>query len=439
MKEPEETNSTSDPPVEQDPSTPDTKCSDIEKRHEKLLDLLLTEEAEAKLHTKIRHYYQMKAKSILDMEDGMGYCVWCNGSFDAAGPSASSPQFKESYDPTTYCRTLEIDCPASPSCNKKEKIVFGVVFNLEEMLREQKQKMEELKHKIIINKNDLMFGYKGRKDAIAYHDTTVAQLKALMDTYASRLYQYLSYANNQKMNEEIEKLDREMSSFAREIKLFLAPPSSGSTPAAAASLHLETEGIEEAVKAAVHIKEDYACINRLKKIQEKAYKEFLFNCESKFAEDEEQLVEEKKKKSKEKSVIESSEHKREREMDKYAKVESKEEKKEKKMIEKIQKEITHLYDTYEIFDELLQNDPEYYEQTEKEIAELTKLLKRQGTEAQKKEFHDIQEMYLEKFLKMEEAKRQKEQEDKDRIQTMLTSGENDEELKKQLEDDMEEL
>jgi hypothetical protein len=417
---------------------PETDPATIEER---VLDLLLTDEAKATLEKKIKHYYQMKAKSLENMAaDGVGYCVWCHGSFDVQNLATGSPQFKASYDPTTYCRTLEIVCPASPSCNKREKIVFGVVFHLEEMLCEQKKKLEELKHKIIINKNDLMFGYKDRKDAIAYHDTTVAQLKGITDTYASRLYKYLSYANNEKLSQEIEKLEREINSLAKEIQLFLSPAASSSLSAPSPfSFHLETEAIEAAVKAALHIREDYGSLHRMKEIQEKAYKEYLFNCESKFAEDEEEIVKEKKKKSREKTVIESSERKRERDKEKSGKVESKEEKKEKKMLEKIQKEITHLYDTYEIFDELLQNDAEYYEQTEKEIAELSKLLKRQGTEAQKKEFHDIQQMYLEKFIKMEEAKRQKEQEDKDRIQTMLTSGENDEELKKQLEEDMEEL
>jgi hypothetical protein len=417
-------------PLNQDPA----KCVDLSE-----MDLVLTEEAEASIEKKIKHYYRMKATSLQSVADGIGYCVWCNGSFDIR----KAPQFKGSYDTSTCCRTLEIVCPAKPSCNKGEKIVFGVVFNLEEMLREQKKKIEDLKRRIILNKNDLMFGYKERKDAIAYHDTTVAQLKGITDTYVSRLYKYLSYTNNEKLNQEIEKVDRDITTFVKEIKLFLTPESSASTPSSSSSSafspNIEKEAIEAAVKAALHIKEDYACIQRLKGIQEKGYKEYLFNCESKFVENEKEIVTEKKKRSREKSVIESSERKRERELEKFGKVESKEEKKEKKMIEKIQKEITHLYDTYEIFDELLQNDPEYYEQTEKEIAELIKLLKRQGTEAQKKEFHDIHQMYLEKFIKMEEDKRKKEQEDKDRIQTMLTSGENDEELKKQIEEDMEEL
>lgn len=391
-------------------------------------DLLLTEEEEDQIHKKIKHYYQMKAKSAESMGEGTGYCVWCNAPFDTFKKNAPR-QFKESYDTSTYCRTLEITCPATPSCNKHEKIVFGVVFNLEDLLHKQKKTIEELKQKIIRNKNDLMFGYKERKDAIAYHDATVAQLKGLMDTYSIRLYQHLSHANNHTRNEEIDKLQRDMAIFATEIKGFLTPTMAT----------LETEGIEEAVKASLHIHRDYVSMHHLKEIQGKAYKEYLFNCESTLAEDEGKLMTQRKKRSREKTVIEASAQKRGREMDRHDKMESKEDKKEKKILEKIQKEITHLYDTYEIFDELLQNDAEYHEQTEKEITELSKLLKRNGTEAQKKEFHDIQEMYLEKFMKMEEAKTKKEQEDKDRIQAMLTSGENDEELKKQIEEEMEEL
>jgi hypothetical protein len=410
----EESESSSEiPPVENEepsPVIPDTGCSSLV---DKYTDLLLTDKQKKEISDRTNFYYSMKQKSLKKV----GFCVLCNKRF-ASNTNKKTSQFITEYDDTTYCRTLEIFCFADHPC-KGWKLVYGVVFNLEEMIQQHKKQIEELKRAIIINKNDLMFGYKARKDAIELHETLIAQLEGIMETYSTRLYKYLSYANNNRMNEDIDKINKHITLLTEDIKGFVAQ-----------------EKIREAVEASLAIKSDYVCMKNLKQLQENSYREFLFNCQSQFVEDEEMSIKENKKASKEKEVIEKTQKKKKKEMEKE--VEEGEEKKEKNKKKKIEQELNHLFMTFDIIDELLDADPDFLDQISKEIKKLKLMIKKHGTEEQVGEFKTIEDLFATKFSEVENKKRDREKEEHDKMEQLL-SGENDENLKQQMEEEMEEL
>lgn len=408
---------------------------DPEEKH-KYQDLLLTPEQQEKITRKIDTYYQLKRNAEKQMGDGVGYCIWCNKSYQLPANSSSSSsssiqkegQFQSFYDTKTFCKTLKIVCPASPACRSADKewrLTYGVVFNLEELVRSHQKKIEALKHEIIVNKNDLMFGYKEREDALAYHDTKLAQLKAILDTYSIRLFNYLSYANNEKLNKDVDKLHREIRRWVAEMKAFV-----------------KNANMSDAVKTSLEIKKEQVCVRQLQAIQQHAYQEYLFNCESQFVLEEDKVLNEKVKRSQEKKVLERRRMEKEREQAKETGehiLEDKKEKKQQKKREAIDKEIKHLYDSYELFDELLRDDAEHYETTQREIDNLSKVLKHYGTEEQKKEFAEIRTLFVDKFVALENAKMEKEKAEKDKIENMLQGGENDDVLKQAMEQEMEVL
>lgn len=408
----EETESSEIPPVENEVPAgviPDTGCSVLV---DKYTDLLLTDKQKKEISDKTNYYYSMKKNSLKKP----GICVLCNKRFDSKTNKKTS-QFISSYDDTTYCRTLEIMCFSSSPC-KGWKLVYGVVFNLEELIREHKKQVEELKRAIIINKNDLMYGYKDRKDAIDLHETLIAQLEGIMETYSTRLYKYLSYANNNRMNEDIDKINKHITLLTEDVKVFVSQ-----------------DKIKEAVEASISIKSDYVCMKNLKHLQENSYREYIFNCESQFVEDEEMSIKENKKSSKEKEVIERTQKKKTKEIENEK---SSAEKKEGSKKKKIEQELNHLFMTFDIIDELLDADSDFLEQISKEIKKLKLMIKKHGTEEQGGEFKTIEDLFATKFREVEEKRAEKYREEHSKMEQLMT-GENDENLKLQMEEEMEEL
>jgi hypothetical protein len=398
-----------DGPTEPANVIPNTGCDAVVDKYS---DLLLTDAQNKAIVDKVNYYYSMKKKAAKKS----GICPLCNKAY-ASTHKKGDTAFLAFYDETTFCRTLEIKCFATSPC-KGWHLVYGVVFDLEEMVRHHRSQIDELKRAIIVNKNDLMFGYKPRKEAIDLHETLIAQLEGIMDTYATRLYKYLSYANNNRMNEDIDKINKHITTLTKDIKTFIV-----------------NQQIKEAVEASLAIKSDYVCMRTLKKLQENSYREFLFNCQSQFVEEEAEAKKSKKKASKEKETIEKTQKKKEADVDKDKSAEDKKAATKKK---KIDQDIQHLYMTHDMIDELLEYDPDFLEQTAKEINKLKLMLKKHGSKEQLQEFKTIEDLFLVKFREVEQQKENKEKEEHEKISNLMTAGD-DMELKEQLEGDMEEL
>jgi hypothetical protein len=403
------------PPQEDasEPSTiiPDTGCSTVV---DKYTDLLPTEQQKKAIVDKVNYYYSMKKKALKKR----GTCPLCNKGYASTYQKKSDKAFVTEYNEATYCRTLEIKCFAASPCNGW-RLVYGVVFNLEEMVRLHRSQIEDLKRAIIVNKNDLMFGYKARKEAIDLHETLIAQLEGIMDTYSTRLYKYLSYANNNRMNEDIDKINRHITNLTKDIKQFVV-----------------NAQIKEAVEASLAIKSDYVCMRNLKQLQENSYREFLFNCKSQFVEEETEAKNSKKKASKEKETIERTQKKKTTDAEKEKSAEDKRAATKKK---KIDQDIQHLFMTHDMIDELLEYDPDFLEQTAKEISKLKLMLKKHGSEEQLQEFKTIEELFAAKIREVEQKREDKEKEEHDKISNLMTAGEDDDALKLELEGGMEEL
>lgn len=121
--------------------------------------------------------------------------------------------FKISYD-------KENGRTATALCNHKENpcgldiiIQLGMVQRLDKLESVDKIELDEIKKKIVRDKNDLIFGYITTEQAIQQFDEVKEELKLFTDTYESDLEKYIQIVNNKKINYEMND--------TRELALFL--------------------------------------------------------------------------------------------------------------------------------------------------------------------------------------------------------------------------
>lgn len=377
---------------------------------DKYADLLLTEDKKTSLHDSINFYYNSKAKYLKQKNKKCAIC---------GKPPGSS--FVETYDDVDYIRSLNIYCNNDDPC-QGWSASYGVIFDLESITQNQKKYIDNLKHMIIINKNDMMFGYKSEKESIELHETLITQLEAVSDTYASRLYKYLYFSRNEQMSKDIEKIKTHIDNLKKDI-----------------SLNVISEDYNSAVINSLKIKDDMKCLLKYRELEEIGRGEYLFNNDSSFVINE--RGEKKKRESnRKKKNIEEREVEKEEQEEKSSK--KKTDQKSKKAIEK---ELKHLFDTFDIIDELLDVDPDYLEQVEKELTDLKKKINKHGSENHKNEFELLNNLYKERRDQKDAELFVKEEAEKKSIREALEGEQTEEfmkeseDLKKKLESEMEEL
>ena len=369
----------------------------------KYTDLLLTEEQQSMLHDKINYYYNEKAKYS---KKAVKKCIFCGD------PSGST--FLESYNNDTYIRSLKILCNKKPPCGEWNTS-FGVVFNLESLIRTQKKYISNLKKSIIINKNDMMFGYKSEKDALELHDILIKQLEALTDTYSTRLYNYLYFSQNDQMKKDIDKIYLHMKEIKQEI----------------AGDIMRSDYIS-CVNNSLKIKNDMKCLMKFKTLNTLGYEEYLFNDGLSFTENENLEKKKRKKLLAEKSIIDREQKKYEKEEKKISKSESTKKSKKKA----IEKELKHLFTSFELIEELLKDDPDYLEQIDKELTKLKKDIKKYGTEDDVNQLDILMQLYEDQLSAKYERDNYEQEKEQKSIQDALNSEDNLE-LKREIENEME--
>jgi hypothetical protein len=376
---------------------------------DKYADLLLTEDQKSSLHDSINFYYNSKAKYLKQKNKK---CVICGK------PPGST--FVEKYDDVDYIRSLNIYCNNEEPC-QGWSASYGVIFDLESITQNQKKYIDNLKHMIIINKNDMMFGYKSEKECIELHETLISQLEAVTDTYASRLYKYLYFSRNEQMEKDIEKIRNHIDILKKDI-----------------SLNVIGQDYNSAVINSLKIKDDMKCLLKYRELEEIGRGEYLFNEGSVFVINERGEKKKRETNRKKKKIEEREVEKEEEEKPSKKKTDSKSEK-------IIEKELKHLFDTFDIIDELLDLDPDYLEQVEKELSDLKKKINKHGTENHKNEFDLLNNLYKERMQEKEAALYMKEEAEKKSIREALEGEQTEEllkeseELKKKYESEMEEL
>jgi hypothetical protein len=146
--------------------------------------------------TAVDNYYKLKSKYEMTKKNK---CIFCGNE--------GSTIFK------TRCingnKTLIAECKSSQSCSKNIKILTGKIENFHEKISLLKQQIEKLKLKIIIYKNDILFGYVNPEKTDKFQkimnefDFYTLELKVFMDLYSDIIENQRDYDNLKKLESDL--------------------------------------------------------------------------------------------------------------------------------------------------------------------------------------------------------------------------------------------
>ena len=144
----------------------------------------------------IDNYYKLKSKYEMTKKNK---CIFCGNE--------GSTIFK------TLCingnKTLIAECKSSQSCSTKIKILTGKIENFRDKISLLKQQIEKLKLKIILYKNDILFGYvnpeKTDKFEKIMNDFNIytLELKVFMELYSDIIENQRDYDNLKKLESDL--------------------------------------------------------------------------------------------------------------------------------------------------------------------------------------------------------------------------------------------
>jgi hypothetical protein len=97
------------------------------------------------------------------------------------------------------CGDRKQPCPFNININ------LGLVQNIQENLRNDETELNEYKHKVIIDKNDLLFGYITAEEAVSKFDKLKEQVSEFTKIYEFTLQTYLNVVDNEEKKAELEK------------------------------------------------------------------------------------------------------------------------------------------------------------------------------------------------------------------------------------------
>jgi hypothetical protein len=361
-------------------------CDNIENKYNKLL---LNSDEKTELFNKIMKYYQLKS-DLLKKSKTVKKCPICGQKSDETSININKV-CSSTYNTTTYCKELHMKCIAKKKCGGMY-ITYGVAFNVQNQVNENKKILEFIKHKIIINKNNLLFGLISEQDGIKIHEKLLNELKSITDTYKIQLYHVLFYTNNQRMNKDIQQLRTDLTQKIIEIKEYV-----------------NKANYEKVIDNYIEINKLYKCLVNLNKYKITTYTEQLFKCGDPDQPIDPELMPPPPPKHTipdfntiqniTNSVRPSSTNRRTGATKSTNNALSTT--KNSKKIEKIEHLLNHMNMIFDdnFIDQLLQEDPAFIEQLYTEMTELTNLIK-YATPEQNEKYETVRVLYETKLKEL---------------------------------------
>jgi hypothetical protein len=95
-------------------------------------------------------------------------------------------------------------------CTLNINIGLGLIYNLQNDIYHDEKIISDLKREIVIDKNDLLFGYITAKDAVEKFDIIKDKVAEITKMYEYSLQEYLNIANNSEKKQEINDIQVEL-------------------------------------------------------------------------------------------------------------------------------------------------------------------------------------------------------------------------------------
>jgi len=209
--------------------TKSTHCNHIVDTYR---NQLLTDAEINTVSSKIFQYYTHRLKKS-------NTCIFCK-------QAKSRNEFLSKYNQKTFCRTLRIKCMHPTNPCKGWVYEYGVRFNLYKYVNDVASRIDAIKTQIIINKNNLLYGYTSVKNSKQYHDKFIQDITIETEIYKETLHDLLYYIENTELDNELNTLHSKIREKIQEIKQYVGQ-----------------SNFKEGSNMHNDILELYACINKL--------------------------------------------------------------------------------------------------------------------------------------------------------------------------------
>lgn len=120
-------------------------------------------------------------------------------------------------------RTLIAKCGDKTNpCPLNIAINLGYIVNLHDQLQSDEEHISEIKKQIIIDKNDLLFGYMSSREAVAKFDAIKDSFSSEITNYEYSLQLFMNIVDNKEKNEELKKEQLELQIMIDNVKKMIS-------------------------------------------------------------------------------------------------------------------------------------------------------------------------------------------------------------------------
>ena len=106
-------------------------------------------------------------------------------------------------------------------CELNIEIQMGDIIRIDRFLEEDETDLKNVKNKIILNKNDLLFGYISSNYALEKFDEIKEDLDLYTTSYELSLEKYMYFLHNKEKHEELKSVELELYDIVKRIKEFI--------------------------------------------------------------------------------------------------------------------------------------------------------------------------------------------------------------------------
>jgi hypothetical protein len=121
--------------------------------------------------------------------------------------------FSSTYNNDIEGRQLTAICNVAKPCSLKIMLNVGDIYTLDALLKNDEEEIENLKRKIILQKNDMLFGYLDKENAMKQFEQDNTEYNKLVTLYEFTLQTLLDLPNveyNKEVRKNLKSLKREI-------------------------------------------------------------------------------------------------------------------------------------------------------------------------------------------------------------------------------------
>lgn len=187
-----------------------------------------------KLKSEYEEIIKKEKKKIMNMENSSWRekrreyqkyrpkCINCKRAVGSIFKTVKELQRENESSRGLYSKKLIAMCgDRVDPCDLDIEIQMGDIIRIDDFLNEDEEDLKKLKNKIILNKNDLLFGYISSNYALEKFDEIKDDLDLTTTSYELSLEKYMFFLHNKENREELKSVELELYEMVKRIKEYM--------------------------------------------------------------------------------------------------------------------------------------------------------------------------------------------------------------------------